>query len=151
MGGNKTQQKQRGRPQGGRERREAGQARTGAFESVEEPLPTSALDATKVVVRPDPEEEEDTEDEEQEEPQLRSQAEEAKQSGVEWKAPELSSSGENEEELLEIEAQIKAQLQELVRDTTMPLDEQKRHVRQLLAQWHPDKNRHCHAAATRIF
>lgn len=57
----------------------------------------------------------------------------------------------DDEELQEIQESIRSQLHEWANDPGMPLDEQKRCVRQLLAQWHPDKNQHIRTVATQIF
>eukprot|EP00931_Biecheleriopsis_adriatica_P047224 TRINITY_DN27193_c0_g1_i1.p1 TRINITY_DN27193_c0_g1~~TRINITY_DN27193_c0_g1_i1.p1 ORF type:complete len:824 (+),score=211.59 TRINITY_DN27193_c0_g1_i1:199-2472(+) len=58
---------------------------------------------------------------------------------------------EDDEETADIKKGIRAQLLGWANDPGMPLDEQKRCVRQLLAQWHPDKNRHIGSVATRVF
>ena len=58
---------------------------------------------------------------------------------------------EDDEEIKDIKKGIRAQLLSWAKDPGMPMEEQKRMVRQLLAQWHPDKNRHIGPTATRIF
>eukprot|EP00928_Gymnodinium_smaydae_P038152 TRINITY_DN26364_c1_g1_i2.p1 TRINITY_DN26364_c1_g1~~TRINITY_DN26364_c1_g1_i2.p1 ORF type:complete len:798 (+),score=123.49 TRINITY_DN26364_c1_g1_i2:44-2437(+) len=62
-----------------------------------------------------------------------------------------SASPEEDDELAEIEEELRQQLHDWATDPGMPLDEQKRQVRQLLAQWHPDKNAHIASQAQRIF
>jgi len=57
----------------------------------------------------------------------------------------------DDEELQRIEDGLRRQLRAWASDPSLPLDEQKRLVRQLLAQWHPDKNQHIDAVATRVF
>jgi len=178
MGGHKTQQKQQkgaARPQGGRERRAAGQARTGAYD-VEEIVDSGLLaacdaaQAKKAPGRPEtaqpPQEEDEEEEESDEEDQDEEDVKEVKPQGqrenVSQKAsaggtkkelapPDSEKFGEDDAEVCEIEAELRLQLREWATDSTMPLEEQKRQVRQLLAQWHPDKNRHIHAVATRVF
>ncbi|CAE7712486.1 SACS, partial [Symbiodinium sp. CCMP2456] len=65
--------------------------------------------------------------------------------------PEASVDEESDEEIKDIKSGIRSQLLSWAKDPGMPMDEQKRCVRQLLAQWHPDKNRHIGPTATRIF
>jgi len=65
--------------------------------------------------------------------------------------PPARSDESGDDELREIEDGLREELRAIATDPGMPLDEQKRCVKQLMAQWHPDKNRHMHAAATRIF
>lgn len=66
-------------------------------------------------------------------------------------AREATIDKEEDEEIKDIKSGIRAQLLSWAKDPGMPLEEQKRMVRQLLAQWHPDKNRHIGPTATRIF
>eukprot|EP00448_Togula_jolla_P022950 CAMPEP_0170584514 /NCGR_PEP_ID=MMETSP0224-20130122/8724_1 /TAXON_ID=285029 /ORGANISM="Togula jolla, Strain CCCM 725" /LENGTH=674 /DNA_ID=CAMNT_0010907943 /DNA_START=80 /DNA_END=2101 /DNA_ORIENTATION=- len=50
-----------------------------------------------------------------------------------------------------MKATIREQLRSWAADPNLPLEEQKRNVRQLLAQWHPDKNQHRDSSATHVF
>lgn len=59
--------------------------------------------------------------------------------------------GGDDEEVRSIKDGIRKQLREWAFDPGLTLDEQKRLVRQLMAQWHPDKNRHIGAVATGVF
>eukprot|EP00929_Paragymnodinium_shiwhaense_P113873 TRINITY_DN82167_c0_g1_i1.p1 TRINITY_DN82167_c0_g1~~TRINITY_DN82167_c0_g1_i1.p1 ORF type:complete len:812 (-),score=209.74 TRINITY_DN82167_c0_g1_i1:160-2595(-) len=58
---------------------------------------------------------------------------------------------EEDEEAREIKETLREQMLEWAMDPGMPEDEKKRQVRQLMAQWHPDKNRHIHTMATNVF
>eukprot|EP00747_Dinoflagellata_sp_TGD_P031937 gnl/TRDRNA2_/TRDRNA2_135635_c0_seq1.p1 gnl/TRDRNA2_/TRDRNA2_135635_c0~~gnl/TRDRNA2_/TRDRNA2_135635_c0_seq1.p1 ORF type:complete len:802 (-),score=181.83 gnl/TRDRNA2_/TRDRNA2_135635_c0_seq1:111-2516(-) len=75
----------------------------------------------------------------------------AARSKVLFAPPARSNDDGGDDELREIEDGLREELRAIATDPGMPLDEQKRCVKQLMAQWHPDKNRHMHAAATRIF
>ncbi|CAE8728963.1 unnamed protein product, partial [Polarella glacialis] len=97
-----------------------------------------------VVKEEDSEDEADSEDEEENGATLSSSSR--------FGPPERGGAGEEEdEELADIQKGISAQLLTWARDGGMPAEEQKRHVKQLLAQWHPDKNRHIGSMATKVF
>ncbi|OLP99088.1 Sacsin [Symbiodinium microadriaticum] len=87
-----------------------------------------------------------SEDEDEEEEEEEEEAETSPK-----RLPEASVDEESDEEIKDIKSSIRSQLLSWAKDPGMPMDEQKRCVRQLLAQWHPDKNRHIGPTATRIF
>ncbi|CAE7250391.1 KLHDC4 [Symbiodinium sp. CCMP2592] len=90
------------------------------------------------------------EDEEEEE-EADSDVPDAKAQTSPKRLPEASVDEESDEEIKDIKSGIRSQLLSWAKDPGLPMDEQKRCVRQLLAQWHPDKNRHIGPTATRIF
>mmetsp|Transcript_24346 Transcript_24346/g.75761 ORF Transcript_24346/g.75761 Transcript_24346/m.75761 type:complete len:803 (+) Transcript_24346:76-2484(+) len=56
-----------------------------------------------------------------------------------------------EPEVREVQAELRSRLRAWAADSGMPEEEKRRCVRQLLAQWHPDKNQHIRTTATRVF
>lgn len=105
-------------------------------------------------------EEEESEDEEEEEVPVPSKRKKAGGSVLSRRSQQESSSSTalppdiaeaDKEDIIAMQDSIREQLRIWVSDPGMTLDEQKRQVRQLLAQWHPDKNRHMSIVATFIF
>ncbi|CAK9042645.1 unnamed protein product [Durusdinium trenchii] len=130
-------------------RRQTAQRRVGLGEDHDDLAYSPPVDRAAPKVAEEAEVSEDVEEEEEEEDSA--SEDRISKPSVSRKNAAVHHEREEEEEIKEIKHGIRQQLLSWAKDPGMPLEEQKRMVRQLLAQWHPDKNRHIGPTATVIF
>ncbi|CAJ1354574.1 unnamed protein product, partial [Effrenium voratum] len=113
----------------------------------------AAYCAENVLPAKEEETEEEDEKEEAAEEDEDEKVEEESDAPAKEEVPQIEATveAEDDEEIKDIKRSLRAQLLAWASDGSLPLAEQKRLVRQLLAQWHPDKNRHIAQVATNIF